>query len=93
MKQTILVLLVFFLATYIHPAKLRLFEGKLDDKGKMRIEYNMPVDTAFFIQAFISYKDSWRPLRVFWNNKEIWADMGSAFRDLPYRVNLMIPEP
>ncbi|MDH5719079.1 MAG: hypothetical protein OEZ13_00520 [Spirochaetia bacterium] len=85
-------LIIFFLLqiNIVAAGENKIWKGKLDDKGKAKIEYKISAEKTVFLQAFIFYKDNWRPVSVFWNDKEIWIDLGPAFKELEYRVHLLI---
>ncbi len=72
--------------------KSQKWEGKTDAQGRVSISIKVKEDKPFFLQGFIWFKESWRPVNIFWDTTKIWFDLGEKFKDTPYRVQLLIPD-
>ncbi len=91
MRTIIFILTFLCYSGFLGGVEFRLFEGTLDEKGTLKIEVTLPEKEAFMVQGYILYRESWRPIRVFWTRAFLWADLGPDYRGLPYRVHLQIP--
>ena len=66
------------------------FSGKLNSKGSVKIPYSIDTKKVFFIQSFLFYLKNWRPVNAFFNDKHLWLDLGPEYKELPYRMHLLI---
>ncbi|MDH5716216.1 MAG: hypothetical protein OEZ22_01095 [Spirochaetia bacterium] len=89
-KTSAIVLIYFFYTSNVFSQEIKNFSGKLDNKGQAKIEYKLSNDKVFFLQAFIFYKKNWRPVSVFFNDSQLWIDIGPSFKDADYKINLLI---
>ena len=65
------------------------WEGKTNEKGSVSIAFRIPSEKIFSLQGYIFYKKAWRPINVFWNEDQIWFDLGAPFKGIPYKVFLI----
>ncbi len=86
-----IVVLALFLSGSSLFAESKIFTGKLDARGRAQLVYKVSQNGPFFLQAFVLYKKHWRSMKVFWNNRIIWIDMGPDFKGLKYRVHYYKP--
>lgn len=90
MSKILLYLLSFTLSANLLFAQSQLWSGKTDATGKYTVATAVNKDKGFILQAYILYKENWRPVKVFWNDKQIWLDMGAGFANLPVRVHYLL---
>lgn len=69
----------------------RQFTGKLDENGKASVNFVIEQSKVHFLQAFVLYQKSYRPVKVFYNESIIFIDLGPSFKGLPYRINYWAP--
>ena len=90
MKKIILLLIyIFFLANHINP-ETKVWTANTDINGKISIDFSIPDNKAFILQAYIFFQDNWRPIKIFWNKTKIWTDIGENFKNIPYKITLYI---
>ena len=65
------------------------WEGQTNEKGSVSIAFRIPSEKIFSLQGYIFYKKAWRPINVFWNEDQIWFDLGAPFKGIPYKVFLI----
>jgi len=92
MKKIIITFVLIISINSIYSIQLKKWVGKLNDKGKLEINFKIPIKKIFFLQAFFFYKENWRPIKIFFNEKVIWTDLGKKYKDYKYIVHLFTPK-
>ena len=88
---TLFTVFLAFLFTLQLGADTQLWKGKLDAKGRFVIPYSIPKDKPLFIEAVILFDNHWRKVKVFYDDKQIWTDLGPTYKDIEYKVSLFSP--
>ena len=81
---------IFFFISPGHSLEKKSWGGKTDKAGFVSIVHKVPENKTFILQGFIFLKENWRPVSVFWNKKKIWFDLGPKFKNLPYKIHLVV---
>ena len=79
----------FFLFSDFVFAKSQVVEGKLDAKGAYEKNMDFNANAPFIIQAFVFYREKWRPVTFFWKDTSIFIDLGPEFKELVLRVHIL----
>ena len=83
-------ILIFFSISPGYALEKKHWGGATDKMGSVSVVHTIPANKTFILQAFILLKENWRPVPVFWNKQKIWFDLGPEFRNLPYKINLVV---
>ena len=81
-----------WISTPFYSHEIKSWKGNTNKRGEILIDYNLSEEQNFILQGYILFEKNWRPISVFYNKKQIWADLGTSFKNIKYKINIMMIE-